>query len=429
MRVIKQNTHRYESFYKSLPLVTGIRHKEKFYGSAFPGASTENDNEYLEELLALKDELSKVDEINRVAEKLVSAVKKIIPSESADMFLFDESGLKLIPVISVESDPSVIFVNKVLKEGIVHWVFETEHAKMIPDIQRYKIGGSELNYIFFPVISGGENRGILSILTSVKQLDENSVKSKIISLMIDLAHSKLEVMRVKKELSNAYHDQQIYQSKLVNDYKLSAIGELTHGIVEDILSPLQVIMSHLDLLRNEKLRITAKSSVLIKTQINKVESLLRRLVSFASSDNNNLKVQPCNINSLIDEIYGLQSSTLENNGYECQLDLLGDLPLILSHPDYINQIITNIFSIINSTGGDGGGILIQTRFKNEKITVRFVITSFIEAIKNKDDLSQFSLRIIHNIMKKHEGELKVGFNQDNGTVILLSFPLKRTIRV
>ncbi len=429
MRVIKQNTLRYESFYKSLPSVSGNGKGEKSYRSPFLYRGTENENEFLDELITLKNQLTQLTEIEKIAEELVLSVKKIIPSESADIFLFNESGLKLVPVISKRQDSSLSFVNKALKEGIVHWVFETDSTKGIPDTSQYKIGGSKLYYIFFPIISGGANKGILSILTSVKDLKEDSSKNKIIRLMIDLAYSKIEVIKFKNELSEAYHDQQIYQSKLVNDYKLSAIGELTHGIVEDILSPLQVIMSHVDLLRNERLRITGKSSILIKTQINKVESLLRRLVSFASSDNNSLKVQPCNINSLIDEIHKLQLSTFENKSYECHLDLFEELPLILSHPDYINQILTNIFSIINSSAGEGGGILIQTRFKNERITVRFVITAFIEAINNRYDLSQFNLRIINNIMKKHEGELKVGFNNNNGTVILLSFPLKRTIRV
>ena len=47
-----------------------------------------------------------------------------------------------------------------------------------------------------------------------------------------------------------------------------------------------------------------------------------------------------------------------------------------------------------------------------------------ENLKNNKDMN---LRIINNIMSNHEGDLFIDSDNTNGTVIILSFPLKRNL--
>ncbi len=431
MRVIKQNTLRYESFYKSLPSISSVETREGKnlyeFSSRF-SSDKEKEKQYFDELLSLQNDLIDLAEIRGIAERFESALRRIIPLKEINIFLFDDSESKLVPLLQNVSNHTSEFINKSYKEGILDWIFETRFAKVIPDLDQYNISGSKLYYLIFPVISENSKKGILTILTSINKLQEKSFENNTIRLMLDLTYSRIGLIKIKKELTEAYNDQQVYQSKLINDYKLSAVGELTNGIVEDIISPLQVIMSHIDLLKKERTRLTNNSTAVIKNQVSKIEQIVKRLVKFASVNNDNIKIHPCNLNNSVEEFFTLFSSTLESNGYEYHLDIQENLPMVLSHPNYIYQLLTNVFSVINSNAGDGGGILIQTRYRNEKVTVRFAVTEIIEAIKNKNDISQFNLRIINNIMKKHEGEFKVGTNHENGTIILLSFPLKRKIR-
>jgi K+-sensing histidine kinase KdpD len=429
--VIKQNTVRYESFYKSLPLLTSSNsksddadsdlNKHNFYPAVI------KEKQFFEELVHLQNDLSALTNLIDISERFSEALRKVIPLKESDILLLDEAKLSFIPIVPGERVKAVNFVNKSYKEGILDWIFETRFSKVIPDFKQYNINGAKLFYIIFPIISENVNKGVLTILSSLNSLSEESVENKVIRLMLDLTYARIELIRHKKELAHVYQDQQAYQSKLLNDYKLSAIGELTSGVVEDILTPLQVILSQVDMVNKDRGRLNEKSTLIIKNQISKVQSIIQRLVKFASFNQNSPKIQPCNMNKMIEDFYNMLSSTLKNNGFECDLDLMEDLPLVLSHSNYINQLLSNIFSIINSSGAGSGGILIQTRYRAEKITVRFVTTNIIEAIKNKNDVSQFNLRIINNIMKKHEGELKIGITEENGTIILLSFPLKRKI--
>ena len=454
MRVIKQNTLRYEAFYKSLPYLTGNGNADNNNGLNNGNRSpvdniplTSQLNKYktlFENLFSFQGRISDFEnsDIQGMAMELEDAVKRIIPCRDVNIFLFEDS--KLAPLSSSVPEYSVNFINNAYKEGILDWVFEDQYPKVIPDLKLYSIKGSKLNYVVFPLKSDKKNKGILSILSSVSALPGESVESKIIQLTAAIVFSKIESIKKTNELKSAYRDQQIYQSKLLNDYKLSAIGELTNGVVEEILSPLQVIMSQVDFLRKENSEVTETEADTIKTQVKKVEKIITRLVKFASINNDNIKIYPCDLNKLIKDYHNLFSSTLKNINYESYLDLADNLPPVLSNPDYIYQILANVFSLINasivnensreassgySRNQNGGGVLIQTRYKDKKINVRIVFTNQLKKLNNENDAGYYSLRIVDNLMKKHEGELQLLGNEINGSVIVLTFPLQRKIKL
>ena len=454
MRVIKQNTLRYEAFYKSLPYLTGTGNTDRNFGLS-TGSRSPVDNApvtvqlkkfktLFENLFSFQGRINDFEDsdIQGMSAELEDAVKRIIPCRDVSIFLFEDS--KLFPLINSVPEYSVNFINNAYKEGILDWVFEDQYPKVIPDLKLYSIKGSKLNYIVFPLKSGNSNKGILSILSTVTSFPGESIESKIIQLIGAIVFSRIESIKNTNELKSAYQDQQIYQSKLLNDYKLSAIGELTNGIVEEILSPLQVIMSQVDFLRKESSEVTETEADTIKTQVKKVEKIITRLVKFASINNDNIKVYPCDLNKLIRDYHNLLSSTLKNINYESYLDLADNLPPVLSNPDYIYQILANVFSLINASivnrnskessgeyfqNQNGGGVLIQTRYKDKKINARIVFTNQLKNLNNENGAGYYSLRIANNLMKKHEGELQLLGNEINGSVIVLTFPLQRKIKL
>ena len=454
MRVIKQNTLRYEAFYKSLPYLTGTGKADKNYGlnhgnhlPADHTPITAQLNKYktlFENLYSFQGRINNFEDFDTLGMtiELEDAIKRIIPCRDVNIFLFEDSNL--FPLNNSVPEYSVNFIKNAYKDGILDWVFEDLNPKVIPDLKLYNIKGSKLNYIVFPLKSEGKNKGILSILSSINALQVESIESKVIQLIGAIVFSKIESIKKTDELNSAYQDQQIYQSKLLNDYKLSAIGELTNGVVEEILSPLQVIMSQVDFLRKESSEVTETEADTIKTQVKKVEKIITRLVKFASVNNDNIKIYPCNLNRLIKDYLNLLSSTLKNINYESYLDLADNLPPVLSNPDYIYQILSNVFSLISASvvnensrevsagyfpNQKGGGILIQTRYKDKKIDVRIVFTNQLKSLNKENDSGFYNLRIVDNLMKKHEGELQILGNEINGSVIILTFPLQRKIKL
>jgi signal transduction histidine kinase len=459
LRVIKQNTLRYESFYKLLPYLNSAKEggrpgyypESEFVNPAF--LQLNKLKELFEIIYSFQRQINEITDTHNIIQELENSVKKIIPCREINIYIAEDS--KLLPLNDAGSEYSVNFINEANRKGILDWVFHDRTPKIIPDLKLYNVKGSKLNYIIFPLFSEKKNKGILSILSSLTSLTPELIENRVIHFLGSSAYSRIELIKKTKELNSAYHDQQIYQSKLINDYRLSAIGELTNGVAEEILSPLQVIISQVDFLRRENAEITETDYDTIKDQVKKVENIVNRLIKFASINNENIKIHPCDLNKLIRDYCNLLSSTLKNINYECYLDLADNLPHVLSHPDYIFQILANIFSIVYSnpqseTGSagaedelkSGGGVLIQSRFKDRKINVRIVFTDQIKITANYSKISrknskqnnfndtiQYNLRIVDNLMKKHEGEFSLAGNDLNGSVIMLSFPLQRKIRL
>ncbi len=54
----------------------------------------------------------------------------------------------------------------------------------------------------------------------------------------------------------------------------------------------------------------------IKSQIKKINSVIGRLVKFADVNQKDVKIQPCNVNSIIKDYFYLVKSTLENANLE-----------------------------------------------------------------------------------------------------------------
>jgi hypothetical protein len=382
-------------------------------------------------IASFEGQISQIEDFQTMNRVLYSSLKRILPLKSINVFFFDEDALNLLAVEDDCIEFIKSFINNTYKEGIIDWIFETGKPALIPLPENNRSTGSKFNFLILPLKEGENKKGVIAILTSLNTINAEDLDVQIVNLMIGMALSKIESLYSKQKLKSALNKLQTYQAKLANDFKLSAIGELTDGIVEDIIDPLQVILSFVDL---SGLNNSEKSSAdLIRAQVKKIEKVISRLVKFASIDSDNIKVEPCYVNNIVKDYINLVKSFLESINIECILDLEKDLPPVLSHPNYIYQLLTNIFSMIKTYSKKGGGIFIQTKFLDDRIIVKIITTSFMPNLADGGDAAKvktqdLNLNIINDLMKKHEGSFKAAADAQKGSTMVLSFPLKRKIR-
>jgi len=384
---------------------------------------------FIQNLIQFENEIKKDDHLQVLMGRFALYLKKIIPVKDTTLMFYDEFKRKLIAVNKSENSKIVIAMNNFNKEGIFKNVFSKKDTITVPDLESYNSKVPKLNYLILPVYDEKSNYGILSILTSLRKEVITELDKKNINILLNILLGKLEKIKLKEQLTETYEELQTYQAKLSNDFRLSAIGEMTEGIIEDIVSPLQVISSNTDLLNEEiKNKFELKQ---IKTQTKKINRVVNRLVKFADINQKDIKIKPCNVNSIVKEYFHLVRSTLENANLEYILDFDKNLPTILSHPNYVYQLLTNIFSLIKNFKVAKGGVILQTRFKDNSVYLRVISTTKIENIdmkKNENENYTLSLNIIRNLMKKHEGFAELDSFENNGAAISLVFPLKRKIR-
>ena len=308
--------------------------------------------------------------------------------------------------------------------------FETGKLTIVQTAKRDLIDNKPENHIIIPIPENKDYRGALSILTTLPSFKEHVLEFQLINIMLRMTVNKIDSLNLKNNLKSTVEELQSYQTKLLNDYKLSAIGELTFGVVEHIFSPLQVILSSTDLLRNSVSEDDQDVLDNIKDQIDKVKSLIQPLMKFAQSGGTKTALEACCLNDFIADYVEVTSPSFKQMNYECIMDLEEKLPTIISNSGEVNQLLTNIFTLLQSEPQNSGGILIQTRVLNEQILLKMISTDYIPLLANFEEnpSRDLSIMMVTRFMEKHSGKVIMDTSPSGGSTITLLFPLKRKLQ-
>lgn len=372
--------------------------------------------------------MQETDELDKTLDYLKNSLREIVPLKEAFLYVFD-SNQKLCSLGKNDESAYTDFINKAYKNGILDWIFETGNISILPDITKSKSNSNPLNFVVLPIIKEGKAYGIYSILTPINALSSKSYEIEVIKIFLSLVQNKLDLAKQKNELASAYEDLQVLQSKLSNDFKYSAIGELTAGIVEDVMNPVQVILSCASFMDKEYDNIDKKVTGTLISQIKKIETVIKRLSKFVGTQNENGNLYPCIVNEPIKDYYEVVLSSLKYKNYECILDLDENLPPIVTRKNHIHQLLTNLFGMVLNSKVEGGGILIQTKFINDSIALKFIVTDRLNIYSDDDQANKANInfKMISNMMKRHQGKAKIFNNEAGGTSIILNFPIKRKL--
>ncbi len=383
----------------------------------------------IQNITSFENQVSNAQSITDISSILKLSLKRTLPVKESNIFFFDDNMSKLLPFDNDEKGELVNLVNKINETGVMDWVFETRKATFLPEMNHYTAAGSRLNYILHPIYENKHRQGVLAILTTIPKKQYQYLDDQVIQIILRLSLARIEKIRLKEKLNTTYSELQTYQGKLEKDFRLSAIGELTDGVLDEIISPLQVIMSYIDMLNTD---VEASEKEVIKSQVFKIRKVIDRLVKFASLNYEQSTVYPCDLNAAIEEYYEVLRTSLEQYNIECVLELEKNLPPVLSHSNHLYQIISNVLQVVRTLSQGNGGVIIQTRYCNETILLKFTATvqlsKEVNGTKKIKDEATLSVNIIKNLMKKHDGEMKLEASRSGGSSITLSFPLKRKIK-
>ncbi len=434
MRVIKQNTLSYEAFHKSLPNMTkngtsGRSLKLIHYNPAFEKKIVNNENlKYFKSIIQFADKIFAFEEPQQIIEEFKALLKNNCNFKEVDILLFNSRNKSLKGFHNIISPLSKNIFTKPATFEILSEIFTSKKIKILIDRAIIENRSEKIFCFLIPAFSTSKEKILLSLSTLSPDIKENSIEVLFAQVALQNMIGRLETISKGKEIISTYKELQLYQSKLSNDYKLSAIGELTTGIVDEILSPLQVISSYTEFFKKE---ITGgeKIAETIERQVEKVKEVVNRLVEFTNIDDVKSKILSCDLNKLATKFYNMVISSLKNYSYECILDLDEKIPTLLINPNDMNQIFTNLFSFLFNKGNSLVGLIIQTRYQAGYIILRFLSTENINDLEGNEEKSEkfLNLKVVKNLIDKYQGEISLDSNIETGTILQLSFPLKRNI--
>ncbi|OGR23029.1 MAG: hypothetical protein A2277_13550 [Desulfobacterales bacterium RIFOXYA12_FULL_46_15] len=232
------------------------------------------------------------------------------------------------------------------------------------------------------------------------------------------------------------------QSALARADRLASLGLLSGGIAHEIRNPLSGIRLFLDILEDETRYDRSESELEllndINVNINKIDTIIRRVLSFAQPDRS--VTGPLDINCLIEETLSLFDSRLRKHGIKKEIRLCKPIRPVNGDMVGLQQVVVNIISNAIDAMAANGTLSIETYqsesdfYSGRKISgIRIKDTGagikpgdrgnvFNPFFTTKSNGTGLGLAISYQIIQRHGGVISFESHEKEGTVFIIELP-------
>lgn len=250
-------------------------------------------------------------------------------------------------------------------------------------------------------------------------------------------------------------DEKLIERRLIQQERISAVGEVAAGIAHEVGTPLNIITANVEyLLRRPATNGAAGSDELeaIREQTNNITTLVRQLLDF--SRDRAPAFAPVNVNELIERTVGLLAHQLNHEGVRSELRLAPYIPTVDGDATQLQQVLFNVINnarqameSIDGTEGPGDAVLRITTdsalmpteaFNDPHVIITIgdtgrgippealphVFKPFFTA--HKEGGTGLGLAISHRIIQRHLGLLTIESAVPRGTLVRIRLPLSQT---
>jgi two-component system NtrC family sensor kinase len=266
-------------------------------------------------------------------------------------------------------------------------------------------------------------------VTSTEVRDELGAVAATVSVMQDVSRLR--------ELERRRIEQILFDSE-----KLAATGRLAASIAHEINNPLEAIKNALYLLTNKIASDDPNYKFLqIATkETDRVSRILRQMLGFYRPP----KMEPTDINRLIEESESLIEKHLRQNRVKIENDLDPEVPLVIASADQLKQVLLNLMLNAQQAMPEGGTIYVSTRVSHgadpeflmaDSIHIQIRDTGkgiaeehlphiFEPFFSTKDEKGTgLGLWVSQGIVQAHGGSIKLRSREGRGTVFSVALPI------
>ena len=392
----------------------------------------------IDELVAtqrLSNIISTATEPELIVSALIELTRQVIPVLDSNIFLFQSTSSRLIPLSSKGSPRLQSEAEHQLEAGIVDWVIAEKKTVIIPDLEHMLSKTSSRNFVIVPLILRSQGIGIFIIHTEKSQQEFSNQDIQLLSVLANQAAVGVENWRTYQQLLKANDELKSSQAQMVQAAKLAAIGELAAGIAHEIKNPLQVLMLHMDLVQAG--RPLPNWMDMFSKQLKRLSDITLRLMNFSRNASEEVTTEPIDVNKAIEDIVMMVQHEFEGNGIEFDQSLAQDLPNVGGNANYLQQVFLNLLINARDAMPKGGTIGVSTSLTGFHVCVKISDTG--QGIE-KDHLEKIfkpffstkgekgtglGLAICSKIIAQHKGEIRVESEVGKGTTFTIFLPVWR----
>ncbi len=233
-------------------------------------------------------------------------------------------------------------------------------------------------------------------------------------------------------------EEHLMQERLLQSEKMASVGQLVSGVAHELNNPLTGVTGFAQLLLNRNLDEQTRRDVeTIYSEAERAAKIVQNLLSFARRR----KAQKglVNLNTLLERVLELRSYDLRVKNIDLDLDLDPHLPLTMSDPDQIQQVLFNIITnaehaMLSAHGK--GKLKIRTRAEKGYVLLSFaddgigipaenlrrVFDPFFTT-KEGGQGTGLGLTISYGIVDDHAGRIRVESRASRGATFVVELPI------
>ncbi len=244
------------------------------------------------------------------------------------------------------------------------------------------------------------------------------------------AHAELNIAH--QELSTYVQQLKESQEQLIQAEKLTSLGQLAASIAHEINNPLAGVLVYTQLLSKKVAGDTFKKEEALgylskmESEVSRCSRIIRNLLDFARQTEPMLRLS--DINQVIEQVLAMVGHQAKLQNIEVVKEFSPSLPKVMADFDQLQQIFTNLTLNAIQAMPDGGRLTIRSSAVDGEVRIDVQDTGCGISKENLDKLFTpffttkakgkgvgLGLAVVHGIIERHKGRIKVQSEVGKGT--------------
>jgi signal transduction histidine kinase len=244
------------------------------------------------------------------------------------------------------------------------------------------------------------------------------------------AHAELNIAH--QELSTYVQQLKESQEQLIQAEKLTSLGQMAASIAHEINNPLAGVLVYTQLLSKKVAGDTLKEEEALdylskmESEVSRCSRIIRNLLDFARQSEPMLRL--VDINQVIEQVLAMVGHQAQLQNVEVVKEFSPSLPKVMADFDQLQQIFTNLTLNAIQAMPDGGRLTIRSSAVDGEVRIDVQDTGW--GISKEDMGKLFTpffttkakgkgvglgLAVVHGIIERHKGRIKVQSEVGKGT--------------
>lgn len=396
-------------------------------------------------------------DLGEVKANAIHAAAKLMEAEAASLLLLDERSSELYFDVALgEKQDEVQRIRLGADEGIAGWVVQNDEAVLIDEVASdprhsprvdEEVGFSTRELLAVPLRSSGRVLGCLQVLNSLDGSGFLAEEVPVFQAFADQVAVAVENARLYQELQRTKDLVERQQEALVQAEKLSAMGQLSAGVAQEIRSPISAISGYAQLIRRRRPEEKILKPVqVIEEAASRINRVVNGLIDFASKEEP--VFEPVDVEEVLEHSIDLARETLRRYpGVEIQREFHGDLPRVSADRRHLQQVFQNLLLNAVEATAKGGRITLRTFGEpyagdegGERIGRVVILFQDQGSGISEDDQGRvfqpffttsreggtgLGLSICRSIVQQHRGAITFETEEGEGTTFRVHLPVER----